>query len=75
MKFKKEKLLPICVAKANGVKMKPVNKRINKKKASKVTLKNHRKHNRTGDLHEQMKKAAEGLSSVRPEDIKLHQHY
>ncbi|MBX3720187.1 MAG: hypothetical protein KF898_11110 [Parachlamydiales bacterium] len=55
--------------------MKPVNKRINKKKASKVTLKNHRKHNRTGDLHEQMKKAAEGLTSVRPEDIKLHQHY
>lgn len=64
-----------CIAKANGDKMKPVNKRINKKKASKVTLKNHRKHNRTGDLHEQMKKAAEGLTSVRPEDIKLHQHY
>lgn len=65
----------LCIAKANGDKMKPVNKRINKKKASKVTLKNHRKHNRTGDLHEQMKKAAEGLTSVRPEDIKLHQHY
>lgn len=75
MKFKKERLLPICIAKANGVMMKPVNKRINKKKASKVTLKNHRKQNRTGDLHQQMKKAAEGRSSTRPEDIKLHQHY
>ena len=55
--------------------MKPSNKRINKKKASKVTLKTHRKLNRTGDLHEQMKKAAEGVSSIRPEDIKMHQHY
>ena len=56
-------------------RMKPSNKRINKKKASKVTLKTHRKLNRTGDLHEQMKKAAEGVSSIRPEDIKMHQHY
>ena len=58
-----------------GVKMKPSNKRINKRKASKVTLKTHRKLSRNGDLHEQMRKTAEGLSSVRPEDIKMHQHY
>ncbi len=53
--------------------MKPLNKRINKKKASKVTLKNGRKHHRLVDNDE--KAISSGVSSVRPEEIKMHQHY
>lgn len=54
--------------------MKPLNKRINKKKSSKVTLKNHR-HGHVQKYTEEVKEAADGASEIRPEDIKLHQHY
>lgn len=50
--------------------MKPINKRINKKKASKVTLKRHGKHDGGVDAQEQMKKDAEGLFSTRSAPIK-----
>jgi tRNA(Phe) wybutosine-synthesizing methylase Tyw3 len=57
-----------------GGRMKPLNKRLNKRKASKVTLKNHRKSSHP-PLQDEIKEAADGVSSVRPEDIKIHQHY
>jgi hypothetical protein len=53
--------------------MKPLNKRVNKKKASKVTLKNRRSQHRLADNVE--KELTSGLTSIRPEDVKLHQHY
>lgn len=55
--------------------MKSLNKRINRKKTSKVTLKTHRKHSRHGGVRDEAKEVSEGVSAVRPEDIKLHQHY
>lgn len=54
--------------------MKPFNKRLNKRKASKVTLKTHRKHSHP-PLQDEIKEASNGMTSIRPEDIKLHQHY
>jgi hypothetical protein len=54
--------------------MKPFNKRLNKRKASKVTLKVHRKNNHP-PLQDEIKEATDGVTSVRPEDIKIHQHY
>ncbi len=54
--------------------MKPFNKRLNKRKASKVTLKTHRKDAHP-PLHDQVNQAANGITRVRPEDIKIHQHY
>lgn len=53
--------------------MKPFNKRVNKRKASKVTLKNHRK-GKHPSLHDEMNAVSEGIPSIRPEDIKLHQY-
>lgn len=55
-------------------RMKPFNKRLNKRKASKVTLKTHRKNNHP-PLHDEIKEATNGVTSVRPEDVKIHQHY
>lgn len=54
--------------------MKPINKRINKRKSSKITLKTHRKdgHPRARD---EIKIDTNGVQDVRPEDIKFHQHY
>lgn len=54
--------------------MKPFNKRLNKRKASKVTLKNHRKSGHP-PIQDEMKEVTNGVTSVRPEDIKIHQHY
>jgi len=54
--------------------MKAFNKRVNKKKATKVTLKNHRKDSHPG-VHDELKTAASSVNAVRPEDIKIHQHY
>jgi len=54
--------------------MKPFSKRVNKRKASKVTLKTHRKAGHP-PLQDEMKGASEGVSLARPEDIKFHQHY
>jgi hypothetical protein len=54
--------------------MKPFNKRLNKRKASKVTLKHHRKNSHPS-LQDEVKEASDGVSAVRPEDIKIHQHY
>lgn len=54
--------------------MKPSNKRLHKRKASKVTSKTHRKHNHP-PVQDEIKEISEGVTSVRPEDIKLHQHY
>ncbi len=55
-------------------RMKPFNKRLNKRKASKVTYKTHRKHNHP-PLHDEVKEITDGVTAVRPEDIKIHQHY
>jgi hypothetical protein len=54
--------------------MKSFSKRVNKRKASKVTLKNHRKSSHPS-LQDEVKGASDGVTSVRPEDIKIHQHY
>ncbi len=54
--------------------MKPFNKRVNKRKASKVTLKTHRKSSHPS-IQDEVKGASNGVSSIRPEDIKIHQHY
>jgi hypothetical protein len=54
--------------------MKGSNKRVNKRKASKVTLKNHRKSSHPSQQDE-VKEAADGIVSIRPEDIHFHQHY
>lgn len=54
--------------------MKAFNKRLNKRKASKVTLKVHRKQSHP-PLQDEIKEAASGVTEVRPEDIKIHQHY
>jgi hypothetical protein len=54
--------------------MKSLNKRLNRKKASKVTLKNHRRKSHPG-MHDEMIKDSEDLTSIRPEDIKFHQQY
>ena len=54
--------------------MKPFNKRLNKRKASKVTLKTHAKSSHP-PLRDEIKEASNGVSEVRPEDIKIHQHY
>ena len=52
--------------------MKAFNKRVNKRKATKVTLKTHRKDSRTQD---ELKTAMNNVNTVRPEQIKIHQHY
>lgn len=52
--------------------MKAFNKRVNKKKASKVTLKTHRKDSHPHDV---LKQATNNVNSVRPEEIKIHQKY
>lgn len=53
--------------------MKSFNKKLNKRKASKVTLKNHRKSSHPP--HEDtVKEVSGGVTSVRPEDIKFHQN-
>jgi len=54
--------------------MKPLNKRINRKKASKLTLKTHHKHNRQR-LNDEMNVSISGNPDIRPEDVKMHQHY
>lgn len=54
--------------------MKASNNRVNKKKATKVTLKTHRKDSRPS-IHDEIKRAASNVSAVRPEEIKVHQHY
>ena len=54
--------------------MKPFSKRLSKRKASKVTLKTHRKDTHP-HLQDEVKRDASGVSAVRPEDIKSHQHY
>jgi phage-related protein len=54
--------------------MKPFNKRLNKRKASKVTLKTHRKHTHPS-LQDDVKEISSGVPEIRPEDIKIHQHY
>ena len=55
-------------------RMKPFNKRLNKRKASKVTLKTHRKNGHPS-LQDEVKEASNEVTAVRPEDIKMHQHY
>jgi hypothetical protein len=54
--------------------MKPFNKKLNKRKASKVTLKTHRKNSHPS-LQDEIKEVSSEVSSVRPEEIKIHQHY
>lgn len=54
--------------------MKAFNNRINKRKASKVTLKTHRKNNHPS-IQDEVKETMSGVPAVRPEDIKTHQHY
>jgi hypothetical protein len=54
--------------------MKPFNKRVNKRKASKVTLKTHRKNSHP-PIQDEIKGTMNGETSIRPEDIKIHQHY
>lgn len=57
-----------------GEKMKAFNKRINKRKATKVTLKTHRKETHP-HVHDALKEATSSVNAVRPEEIKMHQHY
>ena len=59
---------------SSGGKMKAFNKRINKRKATKVTLKTHRKETHP-HVHDALKEATSSVDAVRPEDIKMHQHY
>ena len=54
--------------------MKASNKRVNRRKASKVTLKNHQKRSHPS-IQDDIKEASNGVTSVRPEDINFHQHY
>ena len=54
--------------------MKPFQKRLNKRKASKVTMKTHRKSSHP-PIQDDVKGASSGVTAVRPEDIKTHQHY
>lgn len=54
--------------------MKQVNKKLNRRKASKVTMKTHRKGSHPS-LQDEIKDASGGVSGIRPEDIKIHQHY
>ena len=54
--------------------MKAFNKRINKRKATKVTLKTHRKDSHP-HIYDELKTATSNVDAVRPEDIKIHQHY
>jgi hypothetical protein len=54
--------------------MKPFNKRLNKRKGSKVTMKTHRKCNHL-PLQDEIKRDSNSVTEVRPEDIKIHQHY
>ncbi len=54
--------------------MKSFNKKLNRRKASKVTLKTHRKNSHP-PLQDGIKDATSGVASIRPEDIKIHQHY
>jgi hypothetical protein len=54
--------------------MKPFNKKLNKRKASKVTLKHHSKSSHPTSQDE-LKDASNDVTSVRPEDIKIHQNY
>jgi hypothetical protein len=54
--------------------MKPFNKKLNKRKASKVTLKHHSKSSHPSSQDE-LKDASNDVTSVRPEDIKIHQNY
>ncbi|HEY2810658.1 MAG TPA: hypothetical protein VGJ00_04635 [Rhabdochlamydiaceae bacterium] len=54
--------------------MKAFNKRVNKKKATKVTLKTHRKDSHL-HVHDELKKVTDNVNAVRPEDVKIHQHY
>jgi len=55
--------------------MKQLNKRINKRKPSKITLKTHHQHDRPESIHAENKDIAESTSAIRPEDVHLHQHY
>lgn len=54
--------------------MKAFNKRVHKKKATKVTLKTHRKDTRL-HVRDEVKAAMNNVSAVRPEEVKFHQHY
>jgi hypothetical protein len=54
--------------------MKAFNKRLNKRKASKVTMKHHRKSSHP-PLQDVVKGTAAGGSPVRAEEIRIHQHY
>lgn len=54
--------------------MKAFNKRVNKRKASKVTLKTHRKDSHP-PVQDEIKEITNGVTAVRPEDVKIHQHY
>ncbi len=52
--------------------MKSFNKRINKRKASKVTLKTHHKHEAHMTAQEEIRGASSGSTQVRSEEIKMH---
>lgn len=59
---------------SGGEPMKAFNKRVNKRKATKVTLKNHRKETHP-HVRDALKEATSNVTAARPEDIKMHQHY
>ena len=52
--------------------VKSFNKRINKRKASKVTLKTHHKHEAHMTAQEEIKGTSTGSIQVRSEEIKMH---
>ncbi len=54
--------------------MKAFNKRVNKKKATKVTLKTHRKDARP-HIRDELKIATSNVNAVHPAEVKIHQHY
>ena len=53
---------------------KPFSKRLNKRKASKVTFRTHRT-NAHSSIQDDIKVEAGDVSAIRPEDIKFHQNY
>jgi len=54
--------------------MKAFNKRVNKKKATKVTLKTHSKDAHP-HIRDELKAVTNNVNGVRPEEVKTHQHY
>ena len=53
--------------------MKAYNKRLNNRKTSKVTIKRHKKGSHPG-VRDDIKCDTSGVTGVRPEEIKFHQH-